>query len=226
MENTSVGIHRNKVAVSAIQPKSPTHGDGKQGDHAKKDSDEIARADTYAMLAALLGQVPCKDLIQYLASLPDSIRELGSVASAWGEVSAAARANDLDSIDDEYHDLFIGVGRGELLPYGSFYQTGFLMDKPLAELRDDLKTLGFEREQGHKDPEDHIAALFECMSVVIQSGDISEAQECAFFMRHIAPWTTQFFNDLESAKTANFFRSVGRLGSRFVNMEQQYLAMI
>ena len=41
--------------------------------------------------------------------------------------------------------LFIGVGRGELLPFASVYMTGFLNEKPLATLRNDMVTLGVER---------------------------------------------------------------------------------
>ena len=46
-------------------------------------------------------------------------------------------------------NLFIGLGRGELLPYGSSYLTGFLHERPLARLRADLGPLGIERAEGN-----------------------------------------------------------------------------
>ena len=48
-------------------------------------------------------------------------------------------ATNAERVEREYFDLFIGLGRGELLPYGSYYLTGFLHERPLARLREDLE---------------------------------------------------------------------------------------
>ncbi|MDX1529573.1 MAG: molecular chaperone TorD family protein, partial [Gammaproteobacteria bacterium] len=129
-------------------------------------------------------------------------------------------------LDDEYHDLFIGIGRGEVIPYGSWYLTGFLMDRPLAVLRGDLAELGFERQQDVKEPEDHIAALCEIMAMLITNEEHDIAVQRRFFQAHIEPWGRTFFQDLQKAKTARFYRAVGQFGEQFVDFEQKYLSLL
>ena len=108
------------------------------------------------------------------------------------------------------------------MPYGSWYLTGYLMEQPLSLLRDDLKALGFERDASVNEPEDHIAALCEVMSMLIT--DATEpGTQARFFENHISPWCEQFFNDLENAKSASFYQSVGRFGAAFMTMDKQYL---
>jgi TorA maturation chaperone TorD len=118
--------------------------------------------------------------------------------------------------------LFIGLGRGEVVPYGSWYATGFLMERPLAELRDDLREIGVERQPGVHEPEDHAGALCDTMALLI-SGDPPaplEAQQ-RFYARHLEPWLPRFFADLQRAASARFYRAVGRLGGHFVAVETQ-----
>lgn len=207
-----------------------------ESDHRVLDEDGKLRSDTYAILASLLSHTPSEDLIDYLKHIqtPTSSSDsdagntedsivLGGMGQGWQKVRNAALAADPSKLDDEYHDLFIGLGRGEVVPFGSWHITGFLMEKPLSELRDDLKSLGIESDQDVKDPEDHIAALFESMKLIIESEDIDESRERQFFMRHIAPWAEKFFQQLQVAKTAEFYKSVGFLGEQFVQLESQYL---
>ncbi|MGA8258828.1 MAG: molecular chaperone TorD family protein, partial [Arenicellales bacterium] len=131
------------------------------------------------------------------------------------------------SIDDEYHALFIGIGRGEVMPYGSWYLTGFLMERPLVEIRQDLKVLGFERQENVKEPEDHAGALLEIMSLlVLDDRGVGGHEQKRFFERHLEPWIGRFFGDLQDADSANFYSAVGVLGSQFVEVEKQYLAML
>jgi TorA maturation chaperone TorD len=123
--------------------------------------------------------------------------------------------------------LFIGLGRGELVPYGSWYVTGFLMERPLAELRVDLKRLGMERQEDVHEPEDHVAALCETMSLLVLSGDEAPFDEQReFFSKHLAPWIGRFFGDLAAAPSAHFYRSVGLLGERFMEVERTYFSML
>ena len=196
--------------------------------HLVLDEDAKLRSDTYAILASLLSHTPSEDLIDYLKHIQtvetnSNDTSLGGMGQGWQKVRSAALAIDDKTLDDEYHDLFIGLGRGEVVPFGSWHITGFLMEKPLSELRDDLKTLGIESDEDIKDPEDHIAALFESMKLIIESDDIDESRERQFFMRHIAPWAEKFFQQLQVAKTAEFYKSVGFLGEQFVQLESQYL---
>lgn len=191
--------------------------------------DNQSRADTYRLLGALLGAPPAETVLNFIKALPEAIHEDGVVAKGWRQLRAEAQSieqtSDLEKLNDEYHDLFIGVGRGELVPYGSWYLSGFLMDTPLSDLRDDLQKLGIERDPTSTDPEDHIGALFETMAIIIEADDIGDVEESGFFRRHIQPWAGKFFTDLGQAKKANFYKAVAQLGECFVDFEQQYLSM-
>jgi len=131
----------------------------------------------------------------------------------------------LPEIDDEYHALFVGLGRGELVPYGSWYLTGFLMEAPLGELRRDLERLGFDRQDGVREPEDHIAALCEVMAMLAGPSAADLDTQRAFFDRHLGAWADRFFGDLATAEAAVFYRAVGRLGQAFVELEKQYFTL-
>ena len=139
-----------------------------------------------------------------------------------------ARGLSPEKASDEYHKLFIGVGRGELLPYGSYYLTGFLNEKPLAELRAEMGGLGIARAVGTSEPEDHIAALCDMMAGLIM-GDfgkpLSVAEQKQFFDKHMAPWAGKFFADLETAKAAALYTPVGTLGRVFMDIETTAFAM-
>lgn len=184
------------------------------------------RANTYRLLAVLLAKPPEEELRQRLLEIEVSPRQESSgIAGAWALMKLAAEHSSVKALDGEFHDLFIGVGCGELVPYASWYLTGFMMDKPLALLREDLSTLGFERPLEITEPEDHAATLCEVMTVLIQSEDVTEATQRYFFNEHLAPWIGAFFGDLQEADSAVFYRAVGRLGREFIAMEQRYLSM-
>lgn len=186
----------------------------------------MCRARTYGLLAALLAAPPDARILGALSQIDDTPAE-GAIVAAWGALKRAAAAAELEALDDEYHALFIGVGRGELLPYGSWYLTGFLMERPLAVLRGTLRSLGIERQADVREPEDHAAALCESMSLIIQHGeDINFAAQRAFFRNHIAPWMDQFFRDMQSAESACFYRAVGQLGEAFIRIERRYFEMM
>lgn len=177
------------------------------------------RAQLYRLLAQLLADIPDRRRLEQISRLTGDDSDLGQALSALG---AAARAAVPSTVDDEYHDLFIGVGRGELMPYGSYYLTGFVYDKPLARLREDMRRLGIARAENVKEPEDHIAALCEMMAGLIEGafGDPAElAAQRAFFDTHLGPWAARFFADLEAAKSSNFYMPVGRVGRIFMEIE-------
>jgi len=182
------------------------------------------RAGVYRLLAALLGGEPDQALLDRVAELADTAdvrNELGLTMSMLG---LAAHKSSRQAVDDEYHDLFIGLGRGELMPYASWYLTGFLMEAPLGALRTDLVRLGFERDPEVHEPEDHIAALCEVMAMMIQE-DLSFDDQARFFGAHLAPWCSQFCADLSNAGSAVFYRNLGRFGSVFFELEQRYFSM-
>ncbi|MDH5556684.1 MAG: molecular chaperone TorD family protein [Alphaproteobacteria bacterium] len=178
------------------------------------------RARLYRLLAALLARLPDRETLDRVAGLSgDNSSELGRGLAA---LAGAAASTDPAAADDEYHDLFIGVGRGELMPYGSYYLTGFVYEKPLARLRGDMARLGIARAGGVKEPEDHIASLCEMMAGLIE-GDFGAPADLAvqreFFDAHLGPWAGQFFADLEVAKKANLYVPVGAIGRVFMEIE-------
>jgi TorA maturation chaperone TorD len=145
---------------------------------------------------------------------------------AHAALSEAASRTDVARIEREYFDLFIGLGRGELLPYGSYYLTGFLHERPLARLRAKLASLGIERSQGIPEPEDHAAILLEIMSGLVSGRfAVPAGSDRDFFAQHVAPWIGAFFGDLEGAQGADFYRRVGALGRLFVDIEKEAFAL-
>ncbi|MGI9319153.1 MAG: TorD/DmsD family molecular chaperone [bacterium] len=189
------------------------------------DQEDQARSGTYMILASILSDIPSHDLIDYLCHIesPQPGQDPGEIGEAWQALKQAALSADLEALDDEYHALFIGVGRGEVVQYGSWHLTGFLMDTPLSELRDDLSSLGFESDPDRKEPEDHISAICETMSILINSEDIESFRQRRFFIRHLHSWAEKFFKEVQQAKSADFYKAVGLLGERFINLENQYL---
>jgi TorA maturation chaperone TorD len=179
------------------------------------------RASLYSLLGNLLLQVPDKLILDRLAALTKGDGEIGGVIETLSQV---ARSMNPGSAEREFNALFIGVGRGEVLPYASYYLTGFLHEKPLADLRAKMRSLGIQRKQGISEPEDHLGALCEMMSGMItgafgQPMPLQTQKE--FFNAHIAPWASHCFNDLEKAENALLYAPVGSLGRLFVEIEQE-----
>jgi TorA maturation chaperone TorD len=188
------------------------------GEEAADAVDEM-RALHWGLLARLLARAPDARLLGQLAGLEGDDTPLGAARGALAEAASAAEAG---AVAREFHDLFIGLGRGELLPYASYYLTGFLHERPLAKLRADMERLGIAREDGVAEPEDHIATLAEIMAGLIGGAFGGEGDEPRrFFARHVAPWAAKFFADLEAAEHARFYRAVGRLGAVFVAVEAE-----
>jgi TorA maturation chaperone TorD len=184
---------------------------------------DLARALEYELLATLLTQAPDAKLLASLARLTPDETPLGIAHAALAEAADRVSARE---VEREFFSLFIGVGRGELLPYGSYYLTGFLHERPLARLRADLARLGIESVAGRAEPEDHAAILCEVMAGL--AGGVFGAAPGAdrqLFEAHLAPWIGHFFADLESAEAADFYRPVGALGRVFIEIEAQGFAL-
>ncbi len=136
--------------------------------------------------------------------------------SSWLNLKDISQKQDIEQLDHEFHQLFIGLGRGEVVPYFSWYKTGFLMEKPLAQLRSDLKKLGFKRQETNKEPEDHFSAISEIMAMLI--ADEREHQNL-FFNHYITPWFKQLFNDIQKTRTGDFYPAIADLGEIFIDLE-------
>jgi TorA maturation chaperone TorD len=183
----------------------------------KRDPVDVERAQLFALLGRLMGASPDPLILAQIKLLRTTPGELGE---AYGLLGAAAAATTAEAAEREYFNLFIGVGRGELLPYASYYLTGFLHERPLADLRGDLRRLGIERAEGIAEPEDHIAFLCETFAGLLAGAFAAGPEEAApFFTRHIRPWAARLFADLEKAEMAEFYRAVGRLGRLAVEIE-------
>ncbi len=184
-----------------------------------------ARADLYNFLGALLAGPPDEMLLAQTAGLSGDDTELGQ---AIGTLSKLARVTKPKAAQSEFNKLFIGLGRGELLPFASYYLTGFLNEKPLAVLRQDMTRIGMQRSETVFEPEDSIASLMEMMAAMIVGrfgtpADLGAQKE--FFNRHIGPWAGHFFTDLEEAKTSVFYTPVGTVGKIFMAVEAEAFRM-
>jgi TorA maturation chaperone TorD len=212
----ATGVGRNLLRPDLFQ---------RGGDVAEAEIDEIdaARAQEYALIALLLARTPDAQLLGRLAALKADPTPLGLAHAA---LAAAAREAEVAAVEREYFNLFIGVGRGELLPYGSYYLTGFLHERPLARLRGDLAELGIARAEGNSEPEDHIATLCEVMAGLCGGRFAAPpGSDQRIFERHLAPWAARFFADLEQAAEARFYRAVGSLGRTFMAIETEAYAL-
>jgi TorA maturation chaperone TorD len=185
--------------------------------------EDMARAQEYALLGTLLRQAPTAALMTKLARLKGDPSELGLLRMSLAE---AAEDSNADAESKEFFRLFVGVARGELLPYASYYTTGFLHERPLARVREDLKKLGIERQEGLFEPEDHLGILFDVMAGMAagQFGDGVAGQK-VFFTRHIEPWALRLFADLESASETHFYKAIARMGAAFMAIESQGFAL-
>jgi len=193
---------------------------------ASPEPEDRLRADTYRVLGRLLAAPPDAETLNLFAEAPVS-NEDNLLAVAWRMLAMSAERASPGEVADEYQTLFIGLGRGELVPFGSWYLTGFLMEQPLARLRADMQKLGFERQEDISEPEDHAAALCEIMALLAEEGGPGSLEsQVAFFDTHIGPWMARFFRDMQEAASARFYRAVGQLGEQFINTDQRYLEMV
>lgn len=194
-----------------------------QGEQARQDQ---LRAGTWSLLGNLLSGTPTPEVLELLKQVEDSGSSTDGVAGAWVMLRIAAERASPEPLAQEYQDVFIGVGGGEIIPYASWYQAGSLLERPLLLLRQDLQSLGVERQEGVSEPEDHAAAVCEVMALVISDPDISFEWQMEFFQRHIDTWMQRFFVELQEAPSASFYKAVGCLGEEFVRLEQRYFSML
>jgi TorA maturation chaperone TorD len=187
------------------------------------DEADTARAQEYALLAALLMRAPDAALLSKISELRADASPLGLAHAALAE---AAEKTTAEKVEREFFDLFIGLGRGELMPYGSYYLTGFLHERPLARLRDDLAKIGIARAESVVEPEDHVGILCEIMSgLASRRLPTPPDSDRMIFDKHLAPWIGRFFTDLENATAADFYKRLGTLGRVYMDIEAEAFAL-
>jgi len=188
--------------------------------------EDADRAGFYALIAHLMARAPAEATLAAIGTAPtlEADRDLPEavvLAAAWIELQQAARAHDASAVAAEWATLFTGTGRPPMLPYASFHLTGFLMEKPLAVLRDDLATLGLAREPGCGEPEDHLAGVCDVMRVLIERGDWAAQQ--TFFSRHLQPWVLDCCGSLSQCELAHFYRALADFAHAFFVLEARVL---
>ncbi|MRS98961.1 molecular chaperone [Ralstonia pickettii] len=204
-------------------------------------AEDLARADLYGLLATLLFQAADADLLQRIAAAAlDPIGDDGTASAdaeaavssaltqAWRRLVARAGKTTAAQADEEYTDLFIGVGKPEVFLYGSYYQAGFLNEKPLVVLRDDLRRFGLERAEGVTETEDHLATLCEVMRYLIAGDDVALArieEQRGFFQRHLAPWVDTACDAVLQHPRAAFYADVAALAKAFFDVERLALEL-
>ncbi|MES0861512.1 molecular chaperone TorD family protein [Ruegeria sp. SCPT10] len=188
-------------------------------------AEDRLRADFYNFLGLLLAGPPDQLLLDQMAGLSGDETDLGHAIQA---MSRVAKVTKPAAAEREFNALFIGLGRGELLPYASFYLTGFLNEKPLAQLRNDMAVRGITRAQNVFEPEDNIASLMEMMAGMIVGRFGTPAtleDQKAFWNKHIGPWAAHFYSDLEAAENSVLYASVGTAGRVFMEIEREAFRM-
>ncbi len=188
--------------------------------------EDLWRSRVYALLGRSLARAPDQALLTALAQLKGDDTPLGEAFQA---LATAARRFSAAEARDEYDALFIGITRGELVPYASYYRTGFLYERPLAKLRGDMAKLGFAAGDDVVEPEDHIGTLCEMMALLIagdaQSRPAPLKEQERFFQEHLAPWAERFFADLEGAANAKLYGPLGTAGRLFMTIETEAFAL-
>jgi TorA maturation chaperone TorD len=186
--------------------------------------EDRARADHYALIAQLFYAPPDATLLAELASAGAALGQgEGALAEAWKAISACAATLDAASAQNEFEQLFVSIGKPEVMLYGSFYQTGFLNEEPLADLREDLIQLGLARREGVGETEDHLAALSEVMRHLVITGpdEAGLNRQYEFFTRHLQPWYSKLCDALAAAPQAVFYGYVGALTRAYFDIESE-----
>ena len=188
-------------------------------------SEDRLRADLYNFLGLMLSAPPDQLLLDQCVGLTGDDSDLGKAIAG---LSRVAKVSKPKRVESEFNALFVGLGRGELLPYASYYLTGFLNEKPLAILRSDMAARGMSRAPNVFEPEDNIASLMEMMASMIVGrfgAPASLEDQKTFYNRHIAPWAGHFFTDLEGAKNSVLYASLAGVGRVFMEIEREAFRM-
>jgi TorA maturation chaperone TorD len=206
--------------------------------HHRLEPEDQARADFYALLARLYAEAPDAALLRAIAAAPPlgvaahnegADVAAASLPAAWDLLRAASAAMDADAATDEYNNLFIGVGKSEINLHASHWLTGFMMEKPLADVRATLASLGLGRRAGVSLVEDHLAALFETMRILIAGQDDRRpallAEQRALFERHILSWVFQCCGAMRDSSVANYYRRVAQFTDCFMALERDSFAI-
>jgi TorA maturation chaperone TorD len=194
------------------------------------DSEELARAELYGLLAGLWLAPPDAAVLQQFATAVTQAPEAGAHLEApWQALVGALRGTTAEAAAAEHEALFHGIGKPEVFAYGSYYLTGFLNEKPLAVLRDDLARLGLARDAARVETEDHIAYGFEVMRWLIAGDDAAVCnleQQRRFFRAHLQPWVGDFCATVLAHPRAASYAALAAFTQAFIAVEAQAFDML
>lgn len=188
--------------------------------------EEAARGDFYALFARLLHDGPDAALLRAIAGA-DAIPQDGNaaLARAWRDLLDASSVMIAEAALEEYEALFAGVGKAAVSVYAGFYTGAPSIDHPRVRIRADLAAFGLAPRESATEPEDHFAALFDAMRVLVAGGagrgPASVAEQRRFFRDHVEPGVGKFFDALACARDANYYRKVAALGAAFFALESE-----
>lgn len=196
-------------------------------DHPRSSAldEEVARAEMYGLLATLFYQPAAEELLAQLqAAVTEAPEQGGFLEEPWRELVAVSRTMTAAQIAQEYNALFGGVGKPEVYLYGSHYLSGFLNEKPLVQLRNDLAALGLTRDEQMPETEDHVAYLLEVMRYLIAGDDVTVCnltQQAGFFSQHLQPWVSRLCQAVAAHPRAAFYARLAALTEAFASVEAQ-----
>ena len=198
------------------------------------------RQSYYAVLAALFRKEPSGELLQQLAgeigARAQAARNLHPLLGAgWEAIERFVADTPPDrlseNVAEEYVQLFIGPLAAAVNPYESFYLTGRLLDRPLANVRTFLKSAGIEKLQEYPEPEDFLAVELEVMRWLIgkqmATADLNDERrwiklQADFLKEHLLVWGPDCAQDIERAECAKFYRSAAKILQGFLALELNF----
>jgi TorA maturation chaperone TorD len=194
--------------------------------HRPLPPEEAARADFYALLARMAYAAPDAPLLASLAQAePIPSSGDGELSRAWEALSRASSAMDADAAAEEYEALFVGMGKAPVSLYAGHYLGAPAADHPRVRLQADFAAFGLGLREDSTEPEDHFAALFEVMRVLVAGGKGREpatlAEQKRFFEAFLARGARALFDAVTRAEKANYYRRVAGLGVAFLAIEAE-----
>jgi TorA maturation chaperone TorD len=187
--------------------------------------EETARADFYALLAALFHRAPDGKLLRTIALAAPIEGGDAALARAWAELVAASSVMDEEAAAEEFETLFVGMGKAKVSVYAAYYMGATPVDHPRVRIIEDLAALGLARASGVTEPEDHFAGLFDAMRVLVAGGagraPAGIAEQKRFYEAHVKPGAGRFLAAVREAPESNYYRKVAAIGEAFLAIEDE-----
>lgn len=194
------------------------------------EDEDRARADLYALLARLYYRGPDAEVLALIAKAGAEIapETESPFAAAWRALAAAASGADPAALRQEYDDLFVGTGRAEVSLYATYYLAETGREKILVALRTELAAKGLSRKETSREPEDHLAGLFDVMRHLVERDSVDAAlqDQRHFFGRFIDPFYPAFCAAVEKSGRAEFYAGVAALTLAFLDVETEAMKIL